>query len=53
MEEVVQRGNLGAGLSLRRSADPQIDRLLASYDTMIDWLKDDRRTIEKMSLIDP
>ncbi|MHB1390564.1 MAG: GGDEF domain-containing protein [Thermoleophilia bacterium] len=52
MEEV-QRGNLGAGPTLRRSADPQIDRLLASYDTMIDWIREDRRTIEKMSLIDP
>lgn len=49
----VQAGNLEAGLAMRRPVDPQIADLLESYDTMIEWLRDDRLTIEKMSLIDP
>ncbi|MHB8859234.1 MAG: GGDEF domain-containing protein [Thermoleophilia bacterium] len=52
MEEV-QCGNLDAGIDIGGTADRQIALLSDSYRTMLAWIRDDRQTIEKLSLIDP
>lgn len=52
MEEVRQ-GNLDANADIGGSSDRQIAMLSESYRTMLDWIREDRRTIEKLSLIDP
>ncbi|MBI5869898.1 MAG: sensor domain-containing diguanylate cyclase [Actinobacteria bacterium] len=52
MEEVRQ-GNLEANADIGGSSDRQIAMLSESYRTMLDWIREDRQTIEKLSLIDP
>ncbi|MFA5801135.1 MAG: sensor domain-containing diguanylate cyclase [Thermoleophilia bacterium] len=51
--EQVQKGNLGVSADLGGAADQQIARLASSFDTMLEWIRSDRETIEKLSLIDP
>lgn len=50
---LVREGALESGIDLGGSADPQINRLAASFNTMTEWLRSDRETIEKLSLVDP
>ncbi len=50
--EAVRQGNLETAVDIRL-ADPQIKRLSSSYNTMLQWIREDRKTIEKLSLIDP
>ncbi|MDO8736841.1 MAG: sensor domain-containing diguanylate cyclase [Thermoleophilia bacterium] len=52
MEEV-REGNLEANADIGGSSDRQIAMLSESYRTMLEWIREDRRTIEKLSLIDP
>jgi len=52
MEEV-QQGNLEANADIGGSSDRQIAMLSESYRTMLEWIREDRQTIEKLSLIDP
>ncbi|MHB1361921.1 MAG: GGDEF domain-containing protein [Thermoleophilia bacterium] len=52
MEEI-QSGNLDASIDIGGTADRQIALLSDSYKTMLEWIRDDRQTIEKLSLIDP
>ncbi|MFA6000954.1 MAG: sensor domain-containing diguanylate cyclase [Thermoleophilia bacterium] len=51
--EQVQKGNMDACADLGAAADQQIARLATSFDTMLAWIRSDRETIEKLSLIDP
>ncbi|GBE58300.1 phytochrome-like protein cph2 [bacterium BMS3Abin01] len=53
MKEVQQENNLYAAVELDGQADPQIRMLSSSFNTMLQWIRDDRDTIEKLSLIDP
>ena len=50
--EAVRQGNLETRVETRL-ADPQLSRLSSSYNTMLKRIRDDRRMIEKLSLIDP
>ncbi len=52
MEEVRQ-GNLNANPNIGGSADHDIAMLSDNYGTMLEWIRQDRQTIEKLSLIDP
>src|SRR5665811_804391 len=52
MEEVRQ-GDLEADADIGGSSDHQIAMLSESYRTMLEWIREDRQTIEKLSLIDP
>ena len=49
----VQEGNLDAKVEIGGNADRQISLLSESYETMLEWIRQDRQTIEKLSLIDP
>lgn len=52
MEEVRQ-GNLEADAGIGGNPDRQIAILSENYRTMVEWIREDRQTIEKLSLIDP
>jgi diguanylate cyclase (GGDEF)-like protein len=53
MEQVEQHADLEAAVMPEDQADPQLRVLSSSFNTMLDWVRKDRETIEKLSLIDP